>query len=99
MYEKIAARMVEAGFGRNVAQCRDNKAKGEYKKDNNKEAGQERKTWKLFDSMNDILGNKPATQPTIVIDSLQEASPEELMTLQKTNTVLDVEEDRAKTEK
>ena len=33
-----------------------------------------------------VLGNKPATQPIIVIDSLQEASSDELMTVQKTNT-------------
>ena len=75
VYDKIAARMVEAGYERTGVQCRDKikKLKGEYKKikDNNNETGRKRKVWKFYDCMNDILGSKPATQPAVVIDTLE----------------------------
>ena len=76
VYDRIAQGMVEAAYAKNGVQCRDKikKLKVEYKKikDNNNETGRDRKTWRFYDCMNDILGNKPATRPTIVIDSLQQ---------------------------
>ena len=52
LYDKIAARMVEAGYERNGVQCRDKikKLKGEFKKikDNNNETGRKRKVWKFY---------------------------------------------------
>ncbi len=76
IYDKIARGMVEAGYERSGVQCRDKikKLKGEYKKvkDHNNETGKRRKAWKLYDCMNEVLGNKPATRPPIVIDSLED---------------------------
>ena len=73
VFKKIAARMTEAGYDQSGVQCRDKikKLKGEYKKikDSNNETGRNRKTWKFYDPMNEILGNKPATRPAVVIDS------------------------------
>ena len=61
------------GCDRSGVQCRDKsrKLKGEYTKikENNNETGRNRKTWKFYDPMNEILGNKPATRPAVVIDS------------------------------
>ena len=52
--------MVETGYAKNGVQCRDNikKLKVEYKKikDNNNESGRDRKIWRFYDCMNDILG-------------------------------------------
>ena len=77
VYDRIAEGMKEAGYVRTGVQCRDKikKMKTEYKKikDNNNETGRDRKVWKFYDCMNDILGNKPATRPAIVVDTLEEA--------------------------
>ena len=77
VYEKIARGMVEAGYQRTGVQCRDKmkKLKSEYKKvkDNNTETGRRRKAWKFYDCINDVLGNKPATRPAVVIDTLNDA--------------------------
>ena len=81
VYEKIAEGMKEAGYERSGVQCRDKikKLRGEYRKikDNNNETGRNRKNWKFYDPLNEILGSRPATQPAVVIDSLQEV--EEVM--------------------
>ena len=82
VYDRIAEGMKEAGYVRTGVQCRDKikKMKTEYKKikDNNNQTGRDRKVWKFYDCMNDILGNKPATRPAIVVDTLEEAQDVEL---------------------
>ena len=51
------------------------KLRQEYKKvkDAHNQTGTDRKNWKFYDSVNDILGNRPATCPPIVIDTLDQA--------------------------
>ena len=77
VYNKIARGMLEAGYERSGVQCRDKlkKLKSEYKKvkDNNNETGKQRKAWKFYCCMNEVLGNKPATRPVIIIDMLADA--------------------------
>ena len=76
VYERLASEMDEAGYNRSWTQCRDKlkKLKGDYKKvkDHNDETGRGRKTWKFFESMDSILGTKPAFQPETIIDTLQD---------------------------
>ena len=43
---------------------------------------------KIYDSTNNKLHNKPAKQPTIVINNLQETSLNKPITVQEINTVL-----------
>ena len=54
-----------AGFERTATQCRDKikKLKSEYQKvkDHNNETGRNRKKWKFYDALNDVLGNRPTT--------------------------------------
>ena len=65
-----------AGFERTATQCRDKikKLKSEYQKvkDHNNETGRNRKKWKFYDALNDVLGNRPTTQPSTLIDTSAE---------------------------
>ena len=58
-------------FDKSGTQCRD-KLKSEYKKikDSNTPTGTDRKSGKYFNKLNEILGNKPATMPYVVVDIL-----------------------------
>ena len=53
------------------------KSKYENIKDNNSETGRRSKAWKFYSCTNEVLGDKPATRPRIVIDALQEAEQSE----------------------
>ena len=81
VYERIARGMLEAGYERTGDPCRDKvkKLKGEYRKvtDSNGETGRGRKTCKFFDEMDAILGNRPATRPSVVVDTLDAADKDE----------------------
>ena len=75
--EKCAENVVYPGTGnfdfRPVEQCR-NKVKNLTKhyrevKDNNKETGRGRKTCKFFEELDLILGHRPATVPTSLLDT------------------------------
>ncbi len=74
IYDKIARQMTVAGFERTAEQCRDKvkKLKGEYRKikDKHGKTGEGRKRWKFLEAMDTVLGNKPATKPPVVIDTL-----------------------------
>ena len=81
IYDKIAADLREAGFERTGKQCRDKikKLKGEYRKikDKRNKTGEGRfPEWDYFDPMDEILGHRPATQPPIVVNSLEELAGE-----------------------
>ena len=69
VYEKIAKEVHDAGYDRTYQQCRDKikKLRGEYKKvkDKKKKTGEENKHWDYFESLDAILGHKPATEPLI----------------------------------
>ena len=76
VYEKIAKAMKEAGYNKNTEQCREKakKLKAEYRKvrDKNKQTGNKRKTWKFMEALDEVLGDRPATKPPIVIDTSSE---------------------------
>ena len=81
IYQKISDGMKAAGYDRSAIQCREKskKLKGEYKKvkDKNHPTGTGRTNWKYYELINNILGNKPATHPPIVIDSFTEETSDE----------------------
>ena len=64
---KLAAQMEEEGYKRTGPQCRKKvkKLKEDYRtiKDNNNESGRARRSSKIFEAMDRILGHKPATHP------------------------------------
>ena len=67
-----------------MAQCRERikKLKKDYRKtaDNNNVTGKKRKTCKFFDELDNILGIKPATKPSVIMsseDGLQDDSDNE----------------------
>ena len=73
IYEEIAKKMREQGYNRDSEQCR-NKVKNLKKhyrevKDNNKETGRGRKTFRYFEELDLILGHRPATVPTSLLDT------------------------------
>ena len=73
VFEKVAQGLSEAGHSRTYQQCRDKikKLRAEYKKikDKHGKTGEGRSKWEYFDSMDNILGNRPATEPPVVTDS------------------------------
>lgn len=75
-------------------QCRGRikKLRQEYKKikDYHNQTGRWRKNWKFYESLNNILGNKPATCPSVVLDTSDDtpAATEEDMS-DKENTVIE----------
>ena len=72
VYERVSSRMRDAGFERTAEQCRDKakKLKSEYRKvkDKHEKSGSGRKAWKFLDALDAVLGDKPATRPTVVVD-------------------------------
>lgn len=78
VYEKLATQLTKAGFQKTGEQCRCKvkKLRQEYKKvkDNNGLTGKGRMIWKYYDAMNEVLGNRPATRPPVVIDTTASTS-------------------------
>ena len=78
VFESVSRRMTDAGFERTANQCREKimKLRVEYKKvkDNNNQTGNNRKTCKFYEKLDNVLGSKPATRPPIVIDSFESSS-------------------------
>ena len=79
VFEKIASEMRKEGFERTFQQCREKtkKLRQEYKKikDKLRETGQEGRQYLIskfeyFEVLDKIFGNKPATQPKVIIDSM-----------------------------
>ena len=79
IFEDVAKQMREAGYERTFQQCREKikKLKGEYKKEKDKHnrTGEGRTNWDYFEAMDAILGHRPATQPPVVIDTSESATP------------------------
>ena len=73
VYEKLVEKMSEAEYERDAERCRSKvkKLKQEYRKikDSNAKSGEDRKTWRFYDAMDDILGAKPTTRPQVVLDT------------------------------
>ena len=74
VFDKISREMQKAGYSRTGQQCREKikKLKVEYKKvkDGNKETGNNRKTCKFYEEMNQVMGQKPAICPPVIRDTL-----------------------------
>jgi len=79
VFERIASEMRKEGFERMFQQCREKtkKLRQEYKKikDKLRETGQEGRQYLIskfeyFEVLDKIFGNKPATQPKVIIDSM-----------------------------
>ena len=68
--------MTKAGFYRTFDQCRVKvkKLRGEYRKvkDGNNKTGEDRKEWKYFEVVDDILGTRPSTKPEVLVDILED---------------------------
>ena len=73
IYTTIAKKMKEVGHDRDWQQCKTKvkNLKREYKvvKDNNGETGRARKTCKFFNQLDEILGHRPASTPTHIVDT------------------------------
>ena len=73
VYEKLSSELAKHGIVKNGEQCRGKikKLRQEYKKlkDNHNLTGRGRKKWKFFESLNDILGNRPAMRPPVVLET------------------------------
>ncbi len=74
VYQKISDELSEAGFTRTFQQCREKlkKLRAQYKtvKDKRNNTGQGRyPEWDYFDAIDEVLGHRPATEPTVVIDT------------------------------
>ena len=73
VYDKLGTQMCKAGYNKTGEQCRCKvkKLRQEYKKikDNNGLTGRGRGKWKFFDALDEVLGNRPATCPPVVLDT------------------------------
>ena len=73
MYTKISLALAKKNINKDCCQCRVKikKLKLDYRKakDKNGKTGRGRTTWKYFEALDPILGNKPASKPPVVIDT------------------------------
>ena len=82
VYDKIGDEMLKAGFQRSGVQCREKikKIQGDYKKVKDKRpircTGEGLyPIWNYFDAIDAILGNKHATEPPVLVNSLKDPVP------------------------
>ena len=77
VYEKISRELSDAGYQRTAEQCREKvkKLKSEYRKvkDGHNKTETGRSSWRFLDAIDAVIGNKPATKPPVVIDSLEDS--------------------------
>ena len=73
IYEKISKGLKDAGFRRDWKQCKAKikNMKQDYKKikDHNTVTGNGRQTSKFFDKLDCILGHRPGSAPTVVLQA------------------------------
>ena len=82
VFEKIARRLEEEGeYTRTFIQVREKikQLKQVYKKvkDSNNRSGSNRKTFKYFESIDKILGDRPITRPVNILESIESSSLED----------------------
>lgn len=98
VYARLSSELAKQGIEKSGEQCRCKvkKLRQEYKKikDAHNETGTERKKWKLYDSLNEILGNPPATRPPVVLDT----TDDQTLAGEETGEMSDLEEDGAENE-
>ena len=73
VFNNISKQMNEQGYSRDWEQCKTKikNLKKKYRdvKDHNGETGRGRKTCKFFDELDEILGHRPASVPTTLLDT------------------------------
>ena len=73
IFDEIAKKLQSLGYERDWKQCRAKikNLKGDYKKvkDHNGATGNGRKTFKLFKKLDEILGHRPASVPSVLVDA------------------------------
>ena len=73
VFTKIMCEMEPAGYHKTSEQCNSKirKLKLEYRKikDDSNKTGRGSKTWTFFEAMDSVLGHKPATQLSVLIES------------------------------
>ena len=76
VYATISRKMEVAGYQKSATQCRDKakKLKKTYRaiKDKHGKTGEGRKKWLFFEAMDSVLGDKPATRPAVLVDTMDE---------------------------
>ena len=81
VFQEIAKKLKEQGYNRDLEQCRNKikNIKKEYRivKDNNGETGRGRKTCKFYRELDAILGHRPASVPTSLLDTGNSSTLEE----------------------
>ena len=78
VYERMAESLLVYGIEKSGEQCRTKvkKLRQEYKKirDDHKQTGNNRKKWKFYGKVNEILGNRPSITPPVVLDTLDSST-------------------------
>ena len=99
IYEKLSKGLAKHGIEKSGEQCRCKvkKLRQEYKKikDAHSQTGTDRKKWKFYECLNEILGNRPATCLPVVIDTSDDGT---LTTGEVERTGVELEQDAAEHE-
>ena len=78
VFQSIAKQLQDQGYERDWMQCRAKiknlKTKYREVKDNNKETGRGRKSCKFFLELDEILGHRPASVPSVLLDTGESTS-------------------------
>jgi hypothetical protein len=73
VYNNISKQMNKMGYKRDWDQCKTKikslKKKYREVKDHNGETGKGRKTCKFYEELDDILGHRPASVPSVLLDT------------------------------
>ena len=73
IFQRIAKQLGEQGYERDWKQCRAKiknlKTKYREVKDHNSETGRGRKTCKFYNELDKILGHRPASAPSYLLDT------------------------------
>ena len=81
IYKKIAKGMRNQGYDRDWKQCRDKiknlKTKYREVKDNNGETGRQRISCKFYQELDIVLGHRPASVPSSLLESAMNVPAEE----------------------
>ena len=81
IYEKLSSKLRKDGYNKTGEQCRSKvkKLRPDYKKikDNNGLTGRGRGKWRfyMYEALDDILGNRPATRPPVIVDTTKDLPP------------------------
>ena len=76
VFEKLGRELKKTGSDKTAEQCRAKikKLKLDYRKikDKHNKTGEGRSTWKYFDTMDAVLGHRPTTRPSAVLDTSEQ---------------------------